>query len=237
MKLFLLPFAGGSRYAYWNYGKHAPQSLEVCPIELPGRGTRVKEPLLTDINMVVADIYQQIATQLEEPYALYGHSMGALLCYLLTLKIRAAGLRLPEHLFLTGCDAPRVPEERGYYKLPIAAFKNKLREMGGCPEDVLNSEELFSFYEPIIRADFMVVDSFKYTPVALLDIPITVMVGTEEKITAEDVGKWQEETLGAIEIHHFPGNHFFIFNYEKEIMEIVTKKLKTRLNEKRISIP
>lgn len=236
MRLFFLPFAGGSKYAYWNFGKHAPASLQCCPVEIPGRGTRVREPLLTDINKVVEDIYRQLKSQLQEPYALYGHSMGAILCYLLTHKLRNAGDPLPEHLFLTGCEAPAVPVERGYYKLPLDAFKNKLREMGGCPEDVLNSEELFGFYEPIIRADFKVVESFTHLPVEPLAIPVTVMIGTEERIAFEDAAKWQDETLSPVEVHHFPGNHFFIFNHEKEIMEIISKNLKTRLNEKRISI-
>jgi surfactin synthase thioesterase subunit len=109
--------------------------------------------------------------------------------------------------------------------------------MGGCPEDVLNSDELFGFYEPIIRADFRVVDSFEHKPCEPLDIPITVIIGTEEKITRENAGKWKEVTTAAVEIHHFPGNHFFIFGQEKEIMEIISHKLKNKLNERRISIP
>jgi len=236
MRLFLLPFAGGSRYAYWRFGKHAPSFLQVQALEIPGRGSRVNEPLLADIESVVEDVYMQIMTQVDEPYALYGHSMGALLSYLLAHKIRKAGKPLPEYLFLTGCEAPAVPVERGYYKLPAAAFKDKLREMGGCPEDVLCNDELFGFYEPIIRADFMVVESFSYVPREPLNIPVTVIIGTEEGISAEDAGKWQEETVCQADVYRFPGTHFFIFGHEKEIMEIISTKIKTRLNERRVGI-
>lgn len=236
MNLFMLPFAGGSKYAYWKYARHAPEGLHVFPIEIPGRGSRVNEPLFTNLDDMVADIYRQIEGQLDQPYALYGHSMGALLCYLLTQKIRDAGLQIPEHLFLTGCEAPAQPVIRDEYKLPTVPFKEKLRELGGCPEDVLNNEELFSFYEPIIRADFKAVASFVYRPSQRLDIPMTVLLGTEDSVSEDSAEKWALETTHGIDMRYFPGDHFFIFNHEAEIMEIIFNKTKNRLDERRVSV-
>src|SRR5687768_2395386 len=103
INVYCLPFAGGNRYSYQGYVKVAPPFLNIIPIELPGRGSRIKENLVPDLDLMVDDVYAQIKGDLDQPYAIYGHSMGGLLTYLLTKKIRENGHPAPLHLFLTGC--------------------------------------------------------------------------------------------------------------------------------------
>src|SRR4051794_37934122 len=102
INLFCLPFAGGSRYSYISFANCAPENICVIPIELPGRGSRFRETLLTNMDSVVTDIFQQIKDRLDEPYGIYGHSMGTLSGYLLTKKIIQKNLNKPIHLFFTG---------------------------------------------------------------------------------------------------------------------------------------
>ena len=226
INIFCLPFAGGSKYSYNEYSNIVSDEIRLIPIEIPGRGSRIRETLCTDIDHIVHDIFHQIKDRLDEPYAIYGHSMGALLGYLLTKQISRHALNFPKHLIFTGRKAPSVSNKKAFtYLLPKAEFVKELVVLGGSPAEVLDNEDLINFYEPIIRADFMAVENYKYEASPPLDIPITVMFGTEEDFTRAQAEAWQRETTTRLELIQFPGGHFFIYQYAKQIVEIITKTL------------
>src|SRR5262249_31116493 len=88
--LFCLPFAGGNKYAFREFEKLSPPYLNFIPIEYPGRGSRSNEPLLGDIGYLADDVFVQIERAIgSRPYSIYGHSMGALLAYLVARKLLA----------------------------------------------------------------------------------------------------------------------------------------------------
>ncbi len=64
-------------YARWR--RVLPEWLQVCPLELPGRGMRMDEPLQRDIKALAAQLADEICHDLSGPYALFGHSLGGLL--------------------------------------------------------------------------------------------------------------------------------------------------------------
>lgn len=233
INLFCLPFAGGNVYSYRGYAAYAPAHINLVPIELPGRGARIREPLLTDIHLMVEDVYGQVRDQLHRPFAIYGHSMGSLLAYLLTRRLVDEKRFLPEHLFLTGCVSPSSElyrEDVPKYSLPKDAFVKKLKELGGSTDEVLNDKNLFDYIEPIIRADFKATETFRYEKPEPFDIPITVAIGLNERATYEQALRWEEETTAKVEVRQFPGRHFFIFDYPREIMEIISNKLKYKFS-------
>lgn len=224
MNIFCLPFAGASRYSYKGFESNAPEGVRVIPIELPGRGSRNREDLLFDIEGVVEDVFGQVKDHLKEPYVIYGHSMGSLTGLLLIRKIINGNLRPPEHLFFSGCRAPCLLDDvEDHSLLPKDAFYRKLRDYGGCPDEVLANNDLMVFFEPILRADFQVVESFRYTREETFDIPIDIFLGTEENISAEEGLAWNQETKARVTVHHFPGRHFFIFGREKELMDLMVR--------------
>lgn len=195
-------------------------------MEPPGRGRRIREPLIRDLHMMAKDIFDQIRSALQEPYAIYGHSMGAMLAYLVTRQVLAAGLPPPRQLFLSGCGAPCSKlNQPGRHKLPKEAFWQALRELGGSPPEILEDEELQHFFEPILRADFEAIEKYCYQEVAPFDIPIIAMIGYEEFVTREEVALWQMETTAPVEVVTFPGNHFFIFDRAYEIARLIKKSL------------
>lgn len=224
VKLYCLPFAGGSRYSYNGYIKSAPSNVVVTPVELPGRGMRYNEQLLADADRMADDVFEQIRSDLNSPYAIYGHSMGTLLGYLLTKRIVEADLPKPLHLFFSGRGGPSVKyDEPPRYGLPKAEFVTKLRELGGSPDEVLADDSLIEFFEPILRADFQAVETFNYVASEPFDIPITVMIGTNEKTNYEQALAWKKETTADVTVRQFPGKHFFIFQFEKEILKLIAR--------------
>lgn len=226
INLFCFPFAGGSKYSYHKYLRYTNDIVKIVPLEYPGRGARIDEDLLKNIEEIVEDVYSNIKNKINQPYAFYGHSMGAAIAYLLTKKIIDDDFSPPLHLFLTGRGGPSSNfSDPPKYLLPKKEFIRELMKMGGSPDEVLNSKEVMSFFEPIIRADFQALETYKYKETLPFDIPISVMIGREENIVLGDAQSWQKETSREVEIKLFPGNHFFINDYPFEIMQLILEKL------------
>jgi len=224
--LICLPYAGGTKHSFRYINKSILENINIYSFDYPGHGNRIKESCLVSMNDIVDDIYSQIQPILNEPYAIYGHSMGAILSYLLTRKIELNKINLPLHVFISGTDAPSVKSKKEVrYSLPKDQFIEKLKKLGGMPDEILENEELLGFFEPILRSDFQAVETFNYIKLDPLNVPITVMIGDKEELEEEDVLKWQEETTHKLEVYNFNGGHFFIFDNGKEITELIAKYL------------
>lgn len=232
--VFCLPFAGGSGYSY-NGLKKCAKNVRMVPIEIPGRGKRIVEQLISDIELIADDVFMQIRNNLQSPYAIYGHSMGSIIAYLTAAKIADAALPKPMHVFVSGRGGP-VMEERDLpaYDLPRDQFISKLKELGGSLTDLLDDPDIVGHFEPILRADFKAIANYQYQQHDPLDIPITCFIGTNEGVTENEVQGWQRETSHPLEVVWFPGKHFFIFDHEQEIIGIIERTLltnKTYLNQ------
>src|SRR4051812_5402173 len=200
INVFCLPFAGGSKYSYRGYTKAAPSFLNFVPLEIPGRGSRSGERLLTDLELIADDIFNQIKNSLDRPYVIYGHSMGGLLGYLVTKRILAGNLKQPLHLFFTGCGGPSIQRRDLIdHTLPKKEFYKGIRDLGGSTDEVLNDQNLMDFFEPILRADFEAVASFQYNHTNPFTIPISIVLGLQEKVTYVDGMAWQKETTEPVE--------------------------------------
>ena len=152
--------------------------------------------------------------------------MGALLGYLLTKRIIKENNKPPEHLFFTGCAGPSVRERNeNRHLLPKDQFLRKLKQIGGVKNEILNDNDLFRFFEPIIRSDFQSVDTYQYQPSESFDLPITCIIGSDEEISPDEAATWKNETLNTVDILVLSGNHFFIFDHEMTIMKIIENKL------------
>lgn len=224
-KIFAIPFAGGSKYSYNVLKEHIDTSFSFHAIELAGRGERMMDELQDDIHQMAEDVFQQIKDQLGDDYILYGHSMGTILCYLVIKKIVEQGLPQPKHLVVSGAAGPSTEErERKRHLLNKTDFRNKLSSYGGSPQEVLDNDELFDFFEPILRNDFKAVETFFYEPwERQMDVPITVLIGLEEGVTLKEAKLWEQETTQAVSVRQFPGRHFFIYNYPGEVVKAIQK--------------
>lgn len=229
--LFCLPFAGGNKYSFRDLTSKFSGDIVPHPIELPGRGSRTNEPLKQNAEDLVEDVFLQIRQKLVSPYAIYGHSMGTLLAYLLTKRIVSENLSPPAYLFLSSGPAPSVFKDKPkYHHLPSSVFFNQIRELGGIPDELLNNLVLLNYFEPVLRADFRITETYVYSKTEPFDIPLLLMLGNREFITDEQVLAWQEETTHPIELRKFSGNHFFIYNHLSELAGLISGKIKTRLS-------
>ncbi|HWK05362.1 MAG TPA: alpha/beta fold hydrolase [Puia sp.] len=228
INLICLPFAGGSRYSYRPYEERMPSFLKFLPLDYPGRGSRIREPFAEDMDLLIDQLYREVKhIFLTSEYALYGHSMGALVACLLARRISKDGNPLPAHIFITGAAGPsaRNKSHRNRHVLNKPDFIEELRQLKGCPEEILNDPQLLDHFEPIIRADFKISETYQYSGPAQVEVPYTVITGSQEDMEPEDVKCWQQESPYKVDFKTMPGNHFFIFDYPSTIMEIISRKL------------
>jgi len=225
--LYCLPFAGGNSYSYRDFQAHVDDAIKIVPIELPGRMKRIREPLLTNLETMADDVFAQVVkTDLTQPYAIYGHSMGAMLGYLLTKRLLQTDTS-PRHLFFSGCNAPPFVGKEAKSYLSKDDFITMLKELGGAPQEILDEPQLIDFFEPVLRTDFRALENYVYQPMpAAFDLPMTVLFATEDNETDEtSVSAWQQETRQRIEFQKFDGGHFFIFDYLPQIGQLFTQTL------------
>ncbi|HMR39300.1 MAG TPA: thioesterase domain-containing protein [Ignavibacteria bacterium] len=236
LKIFCLPYAGGNKYSYREFEEAAPSHYIFHTLDYPGRVPRIKEPLISDAGELVEDLFNQIKTKIsDEDYVLYGHSMGGLLAYLLTRKLEEKNYKTPMHLIITGTSGPSVFEkrERKRHLMPQKEFIQEMKDLDGIPEEILDTEELMAFFEPILRSDFKVCENYVHKYSEPLNIPITVITGTEEDMEVDDILLWQKETNLEIDFNRIEGKHFFIFKKKKEVMEIIEKTLSVNSNHRK----
>ena len=227
--LICFPFAGGNRYSFRAFQSLWPKEIRTIVIEYPGRGARIMQPLQSDISNVAIDAFSLIKEIIgNTDYAIYGHSMGAIVGFEVIHRILDDGLPAPVHFFVTGTTAPSSPRrsERKWHLLPKDQFISRLRDLDGCPKEIFENPELLDFVEPIIRSDFKAVETFRYHRRKPFDIPVTVVTGSEESMEERDIVLWQEETVRKVDFRRMKGDHFFIFDMQQnDIPRLILEKI------------
>jgi surfactin synthase thioesterase subunit len=224
--LFCLPFAGGSSYSYRELQRYVDDFVRIVALDLPGRGRRFSEPLLTNVHDMVDDVFGQIRDRLNGAYAIYGHSLGAYVGYLLVKRIIHERCPLPLHLFVSGREGPSVRgKEKDRHLLPRAEFIEVLKRFEGTTREVLENQEMMDLFEPVLRADFQALDTYAYEECEPFDVPITVMRGSDEHVMREDALRWQDESTKKVSLLEFSGGHFFIFLHAPEICRMLSQRV------------
>lgn len=235
VNLIYLPYAGGGSHYYDNISAALKSiqttafKIEIFEVVLPGRVSRYQEPLLKTMEDQVTDIWKQIKHLTNQPYAIFGHSMGSLLAYLCTHRAITMGNPTPISLFLSGLKAPSCLSLNQNHLLSYQDFKAKLASYGGINQEILNDDSIFSFFEPMIRSDFEAVETWKYHTQPKLNIPTTVLAGTEEDFTEDELKAWQKEFQNDLNFIRFEGGHFYINNHSQKIAQIIQEQIQKQL--------
>ena len=228
LRLFCFPYAGGSAAVYRAWTSALPPQVEMCAVRLPGREARLAEPPFTRAEVLVPAVAEGLAPLLDLPYALLGHSMGAVAAFELARHLRCRGGRLPVRLFLSGARAPERPNpDPPLGHLSDQEFLTEVRRRyDAIPGAVLENPELVQLLLPSLRADFAVFESYVYQDLPPLDFPISAFGGLDDpRVSGEDVAAWGRHTASAFSVRMFPGDHFFIHSAEAAVQRAVLEDL------------
>ena len=218
-QLFCLPHAGAGASVYWEWAPLLVPGVEVVPIQLPGRESRYKEPPRRSAVELTAELIDPLAERIGPDFALFGHSMGALLCYELAHALSARGTP-PRHLIVSGLRAPHlVPARQDTHLLPDPELLAVMERLEGTSPQVLAHPELVRMLLPVMRADLAVCETYSHPHESALPVPITALGGLRDPgVTVEEILAWQHLTCAGFHAEFFPGGHFYLHSLRDQVI-------------------
>jgi len=228
-RLLCLPYAGGGTAPFRVLTDALPPAVDLCPVALPGRERRLGEPAIDDLPRLVEAMVPALLPAIRRtPYAVYGHSMGAWIAFELVRALRRLRRPLPTHLFVAARRAPHLPSTLpALSHLPRQAFIDGVQDRyDAIPAALLSQPAILDLFLPTLRADFQLLDSYRYRDEPPLDVPITALLGEgDEVVSPRDVRAWREHTTGAFRFVRVPGGHFFLAEHADQVGALIGAQL------------
>jgi len=232
LRLFCFPYAGGGSWIFHSWPNGLPQSVEMCAVELPGRGKRMDEAPVSSWAALLREATEALRPYLDKPFALFGHSLGATVSFEVARELRRRYDLAPMYLFVSGRPAPRPVKlherlfHRSIHTLPDTAFLTQVRKLNGTPEELLANPELMKFSLPNLRADFTLSETYAYEPKeAPLECPIAALGGSKDSVRRRDLDAWRHQTARYFSLEMLPGNHFFLQTAQSRLLQIISREL------------
>lgn len=213
---------------FHNWSDGLPADVEVCPVQLPGRATRLMEPAFSRLPPLIDALAEALLPLLDKPFALFGHSLGSLVSFELARQLQANHQARPVRLFVSAGPAPQIPH-RGppIHRLPEREFSAELLRLNGTPEELLNHKELMDIVLPSLRADFALYESYRYSSGPPLNCPISTYGGlSDRKVNHSDLEAWRDQTAVSFSIRMFPGDHFFLKTTQPLLLKALSQELR-----------
>ncbi len=228
MPLFCFPAAGSTAAVFRSWPEQLAAGVEICPVQLPGRANRREEPPVGDLDALVVALEPALREHLARPFALFGHSTGALVAFALALHIRDTHGTEPVRLCVAGFRAPHVPprDSTPRHRLSDADLVDVLRQLGGTPPEVLDDAELMELLLPAVRADFQLSETWDAPSDVQLDCPFSVFGAAEDPhVSAEELQGWREHTRGPVTPRMVHGRHHFLEEARDELLSALSEDL------------
>ncbi|WP_082754568.1 thioesterase II family protein [Burkholderia savannae] len=237
-RLLMFHHACGSATNYYRWAAAFPAHIEVWLVELPGRGRSLHLPAFDTLPQL-RDYLRELAPELPADYAIFGHSMGALVAYCFAHDMTQLG-RPPRWLGVSGADSPFAASRRRAHPVharPDAAIVDHLASLGGTPPEVFAHDELRAILLKLAKADFRIVEAFfplaSPTP---LPVPVTVFAGKRDAVLSEDgLHDWRRASTLPIERKTFDGGHFYLLDTPSAVRDAIEAALTK--HERRSSLP
>jgi medium-chain acyl-[acyl-carrier-protein] hydrolase len=231
VRLFCIPFAGRGASFFARWWEALPATIDVCAIQLPGRENRLHTPPLASVTEVAAALADAISGYLDVPYALLGHSMGALVAFELARTLDERGQPPPIRVFVSAHRAPHLPSPvPAVHALPDGPFLDILQtRYGAIPAVLRRDADLMAVYLKVLRADIGMVERYQFAQRPPLRCPISAFGGDLDRLLPrEALEPWREHTTGIFSLRMMPGDHFFIASATTAVQGAIVADLEAR---------
>jgi len=234
VRLLCLPHAGAGAASYHAWGAGLAPDIAACPVQLPGRESRVLEQPYRRMDDLLTELPGAIGHMLDAPYAVFGHSMGALVAFELVRRIRGSGWPPPLHLFVAGCHAPHLScAGPTLHDLPACELAEALRALGGTPRQVLDDPALLQAIAPLLRADFSMHETYQYVAGPPLDVPITAFAATADwRASRDQLAAWSRHTSKGFQLYLLPGGHFAVLEHAPFVHARIVEALREHVSQR-----
>ena len=155
-----------------------------------------------------------------EPFAFFGHSMGAVVAFELARLLRKRGLPQPAFLIASAARAPQFRRDHVPPPAPTEGqLLEELRRLDGIPAEVLDDPAALRAILPALQADTALYRQYVYSEGAPLPFPIHSWGGASDpNITREQLDAWREPTTSSYAMRFFPGGHFYLNTARAEFL-------------------
>lgn len=231
VRLFCFPYAGVGATAFRGWADGIGSRAEVVCLQPPGRESRLREPSIPVLASLAQEAATAIAPLLDRPYAVLGHSLGAVVAFETVRELRRRGRLEPHHLFVAAARAPHLPWPHPPLRhLDALALVREVNERygGTVPRPVLESAEFRDLFVPGLRADLVALETYEYTADAPFRSAITAFVGTADRMAPESVVReWARHTTGPFTLRQVTGGHLFLHSARAEMIAAVNAQLES----------
>ncbi|MEU3825474.1 alpha/beta fold hydrolase [Streptomyces sp. NPDC029080] len=211
-RLFCFAHAGGGASAYRLWRLSLAPDVDVRPVVLPGRESRIRELPYRRVEQIIDPLCEALEPYLDRPYAVFGHSLGSILAYEVARRFTGLAGREPGLLIVSGRRAARLPaRRRPYSTLSDDEFLGAVGALGGTPPELLEEGQLLRLILPTLRADFELNETYRTLPGPRLRCPVAAYMGTADpEVDRAGLLAWGEETAGEFTMRVFAGGHFYL---------------------------
>ncbi|TQF02620.1 thioesterase [Kitasatospora acidiphila] len=211
VRLLCLPGAGAAAAMYRGWSERLPSSVEVCAVQLPGRGSRLREQPYTAMDPLIDALAGAVLAEPALPTVVFGHSLGSVIGFELADRLRDSAAHAPVALVAAAHRAPWLGSAGlPYHQLPDAELAGVMTALGGTPDAVLARPDLLRLALPPIRADFALDYGYRYRERPPLSTPVSVYGGLADTTCSEpELAAWRDHTSGTFTLRMLPGGHFF----------------------------
>jgi medium-chain acyl-[acyl-carrier-protein] hydrolase len=221
VRLFCFHHAGGSALFFRDWTAGAPYGVDLCPIQIPGRSTRIDEPPYRDMRALARAACEGIAALFDRPYILFGHSMGAALAYEVALAAAQRGLRLASLLAASSRRPPHLPPAHPISHHPDARFLEELQRFDGIPAQLLEDRSMCELIVQTARPDFELNDSYLGRG-ETISCPVLAFGGdADPNVDLADLDGWRTVTRDRFAVRTFRGDHFYLNTARDEILRLL----------------
>jgi surfactin synthase thioesterase subunit len=228
-RLVCLPHAGASAGYYFALSRLLAPGIEVLAVQYPGRQDRRSEPFIDNVPQLADGVTTALSGWMDRPYAIFGHSLGALLGFEVARRLERTESTKPMWLFASGRRGPATRRNERVHLLDDSGLLAELRRLAGTDQRFLDDPELREMVLPPTRNDYRAVESYEFSDGPPLSCPITVLTGSDDpKTTIDEASAWARHTTGTFQVRTYPGGHFFLDDHRTAVAREISNTLTAR---------
>jgi medium-chain acyl-[acyl-carrier-protein] hydrolase len=228
VRLFCFPFAGGGAASFRGWADGLPEEIELFAVQPPGREDRMFEDPIDDLDTTVDALVGELLPYTDLPFALFGHSLGAIVCWEVARRLGDSHGVEPDYLLISGCRAlPAIHDgRRDLHDLADPDLIGELRKLNGTPDAILDHPELIGMLLPAIRADYRMLSRHRYSPRAHVGSAVSVFGGdADPAVGLPHLYRWAELVEGELDVCVLPGGHFFLNSARTPLLKEISARL------------
>lgn len=227
LRLLCFPAAGGGATGFHAWREALGRDIRVAAVRLPGREAKIREAAFLAMEELVAAVADSLESVIEEPVALYGHSLGGWVAFEVAREMRARRWSAPVRLFVAGCGAPHLSDPADpIHELPADEFLAAVEALEGIPEEAFEHPELLDLALPTLRADFTVYETYRYRPGEPLACPISALGGRQDsRVSRGQLEAWRSQTSSDFRLRMLDGGHFFPVAGRQQVVAAIREDL------------